>query len=142
MKIFKFLEINRFDRGLFRIWIILSIFWVIFILYALHQDKIYIKFRQESSMAYICGKSLGKEEYFPSPFSNFLENKDIDDRDLIIRSHKYYKFDNLEDCKKWTKYYRSQFFIIIAYLFFVPLAVVFFWFLLKKTYLWLYRGFK
>ena len=68
MKIFKFLEINRFDRGLFRIWIILSIFWVIFILYALHQDKIYIKFRQESSMAYICGKSLGKEEYFPSPF--------------------------------------------------------------------------
>ena len=58
-------------------------------------------------MAYVCGKSLDKEEYFPSPFSNFLENND---GDLVIRSHKYKKFDNLEDCKKWTKYYRDHFF--------------------------------
>lgn len=137
MKIVKFLEINKLDRGLFRIWIILSIFWIIFILYALHEDEIYTKFRQESSMAYVCGKTIGKEEYFPSPFST-----DIDSRDLIIRSHKYKKFDNLEDCKKWTKYYRDHFFIVIAFLIFVPLGVVFIWFLLKKTFLWLYRGFK
>ena len=136
MKIVKFLEINKLDKGLFRIWIILSIFWISFVLYAIHHDELYSEYLEESSKSYFCASTLvlktgDKKEYFP-----------VSGGGDGLKSHQWLKFDNLKDCISWTNKNRNQFLIAVSLIFLIPIGAIFMWFLLKKTFLWLYRGFR
>ena len=126
-----FLEINKLDKGLFRIWIILSIFWISFVLYAIHHDDLYSEYLEESSKSYFCASTLDKKQYFP-----------VGGDKGKLKPHQWLKFDNLKDCISWTNKNRNQFLIAVSLIFLIPIGAIFMWFLLKKTFLWLYRGFK
>ena len=130
---FEFLEIKKLDRGLFRVWILLSILWICFIAVAIYADDMIKQAKDEKELSLICIKksTIGLDVF--TLYS--LKNKSY-------YSPNIFRFYSLKDCKKFTNRDSRLLHFTVLIAFFGPLLVLFLWFFLKKTYLWLYRGFK
>ena len=130
---FEFLEIKKLDRGLFRIWILLSILWICFVAVAIYADDMIKQAKEEKELSLICIKTstIGLDVY---TLYNFK-----DKTDYATSIHRFY---SLKDCEKFINHDRRALNFAVQSSIGGPLLVLFLWFFLKKTYLWLYRGFK
>jgi|ETNmetMinimDraft_2_1059921.scaffolds.fasta_scaffold168544_1 hypothetical protein len=166
-KFFKFFEIGKLDKGLFRIWILLTILFYIFFSIQL--------FTNSSGYAYQKRKSIDMSCAPSSLFKN-LSYKGLaadtkiyvrDDRFLIVEilndglrvmDRKEFEFlgyttkflifapygifHNIDDCKKYINAPIKRFYSELALIIFLPFSVVFIWLFSKKIFLWIYKGFK
>ena len=124
----KFLEIGKLEKGLFRVWIVLTILWVSFLSFAIFDEGLYSKYKEEKTKSYICiERSDGR-------FNAISSGK-------ILETY-FFKFDNLEHCESFIKSKRNDLFYAMSITLFTPILTIILWFFFKKTFLWLYRGFK
>ena len=130
---FEFFEIKKLDKGLFRVWILLSILWVCFVAVVIYADDMIKQAKEEQELSLTCiGKSTtGMDVY------TLYSLKDKTDYATNI-----FRFYSLKDCEKFINHDRRALNFAVQISIGGPLLVLFLWFFLKKTYLWLYRGFK
>ena len=163
-ELINFLEIGKIEKGLFRIWVVISIIFYLFFYSIMFQEDIYKDFRDISKKNYFCLKNselfkiedippdyyvigelvgLTTKIEFPRPvkkssYSTFLSSPALG-YDIF---KDYDKFKDEKSCKSFINQPKNDFLIAFFLITFFPLSLIFVWFLFKKTYLWIYRGFK
>ena len=126
--LYEFLEIGKLDKGLFRVWIVLTILWVSFLSFAIFDEGLYSKYKEEKAKSYVCIKD--KDNKYRAISSG-----------KILDSY-FLKFDNLKNCQSFSKSKRNDLIYATGLTLLTPIIIIILWFFFKKTFLWLYRGFR
>ena len=128
IKLFEFLEINKLDRGLFRIWIVLTILWLCSMTYAIIDEKLIHKAREEQNKILTCVETTG----------GYFQLMDL----KTFKKEFFTDFYSYEECLSFVKYNTKNLNNAVIITIGGPILVLFFWFFFKKLFLWLYRGFR
>ena len=160
-KLIKFFEIGKLERGLFRIWIILSIVWVGYAYLYSSEWNHEIKTFNQSVQTTLNLDVYCKPQYFQKPIYGELDGTKIQigwkKTDAIIYGHvdlyrTYVRFIetktfmSYEECREHYRQAKNaafkEAFPIFVYTFLIPFIVAIFYLFLKKLFLWTIRGFK
>ena len=149
-KFFKFFEIGKLDKGLFRLWIILSIVYFII-------GFMYIKDTNYDIKNYSFYKNFNYKNQ--ETHGNYCQKdtyrlcgtcKWIDEYGLPRTSHKFFStnkyYDSIEECINETQLKlisaRKGFITVSLLYILLPFFLALVFLILKKIFLWIYRGFK
>ena len=150
MKYFiKFFEIGKIDKGLFRIWIVLTFIYSIFAIAVFYDSEPYrdyskIKnFNLETAKTTYCKKQnyyRGLTGYVKIEWYGLSESITFTDPMHIGYSRTFKEcFIGYTDLKdKFYKNYISFIFILVS----IPFIVALVYLIIKKIFIWVYRGFK
>lgn len=163
-ELIKFLEIGKLEKGLFRIWLVLSLIFYLLYYSMMFTEDIYKDFREISKKNYFCFKnselfkiddippdyyvigelvSLTKKLEFPRPVKKSTYSKFLHSPALGYDIFKPYdKFKDEKSCNNFINEPKNNFLTVFFLVTIFPFFLIFVWFLFKKTYLWIYRGFK
>ena len=152
-KLFKFFEIGKLEKGLFRIWIVLCIIYYPFFGYAFiteysHNFEQYkmIKKDEKNNFNILC-------EYYTEEILLYVDGKFQSKTQKVYGFKKGYtginlekKFSSKSKCDGYQLIKKKQIFSELSLISFVylisPLLLMFSYLFSKKLILWLYRGFK
>ena len=133
-KFFKFFEIGKLDKGLFRIWVVLAIVWIAFMYFEVSQYH-YKGYQKEKLGAYSC--------FFLEDDSRFYMTSSTKGAAGTNRQWFYREgFDTMKACKKVAYRDRNDFYLGIVFTILAPFFLILIWLFGKKMTLWIYRGFK
>tara|TARA_B100000902_G_C26897646_1_gene710532 strand:- start:66 stop:575 length:510 start_codon:yes stop_codon:yes gene_type:complete len=165
-QLYNFLEINRLDKGLFRIWIVCSLVFYFIFYYIIFSEKVFKDFRATSKFKGFCTTSVlfnKLDTKLNLPEGSFLISRVAESGDgiRIVRDTEYWRFlgfpkqdevyqqytnvdvfKNEKFCKQFMNGPKNEFLLLFFIITIIPIAVVILWFFLKKTFIWIYRGFK
>mgnify|MGYP006090082285 CR=1 FL=1 len=136
-----YFEIGRLDRGLFRIWLILLIPYLIFG-YLIIKDE----YKSYKDFNYSNESKLSSKSYYCKP--NYLTYKSIDPdkEDSRIKRYGSGFHYTLKDCLLHFKNKKNdadnERKIVYSIIILLPFVVVLAFLVIKKIILWIYRGFK
>lgn len=128
-KLIKYFEINKLDRGLFRIWLVLAIVWFLLMIILFIQEGVFERYQNESAKGWKCRlsvKTFQYEAYDKKGAVPFFGDN----------------FDTLKKCNSFIHRARNDLIGIILFIITSPLFVLLSWLIIKKIFLWIYRGFK
>tara|TARA_Y100000768_G_C23595754_1_gene503665 strand:+ start:72 stop:536 length:465 start_codon:yes stop_codon:yes gene_type:complete len=149
----KFFEIGKIDKGLFRIWIVLTIIYSVFAAISFYESTEYnnysrIKnFNSDTAKTLYCKKQsrhMGFSGFVKTEWyglSEWMSNFSSNSNPMDIGISKTFEkcFVTYSDLK--IKFY-NNYITLILYLILIPFIIAFAYLLVKKTFLWIYRGFK
>ena len=147
-KFFKFFEIGKLDKGLFRIWLILLIPYFIFgYLYIKDSNTFYKNFDYDEERVtvannYYC-KLLRVKKYIDATNDEYIIRYGISSYSWVLNNNTH---STLEECLletniKKIKETKERIFIYLIFII-LPIILAFIFLIIKKTFLWVYRGFK
>ena len=137
-----YFEIGRLDRGLFRIWLILLIPYLIFG-YLIIKDE----YKSYKDFNYSNESKLSSKSYYCKPI--YLTYKS-DKEDIRVKRYGTTMYSSshntLEDCLLYFKNKKNdednERKILYSLFILLPFVVVLAFLVIKKIILWIYRGFK
>ena len=133
-KFFKFFEIGKLDKGLFRIWIVLAIVWISYLLVFLVFDHLHKEYQKEKSENLYCLASPdGLWHIDRPPGSDGYSFRDS-----------FYKngLATVNECEKVIHRDRNRFYQGLILTILSPFSLIIIWLFGKKITLWIRRGFK
>ena len=140
-----YFEIGRLDRGLFRIWLILLIPYLIFG-YLIIKDE----YKSYKDFNYSNESKLSSKSYYCKPIYLTYKNLDSDKEDIRVKRYGATMYSSshntLEDCLLYFKNKKNdednERKILYSLFILLPFVVVVAFLVIKKIILWIYRGFK
>ena len=134
-KFFKFFEIGKLDKGLFRIWIVLAIVWIAYVFVVDTFDWRYREYQEEKfeNLSCLPLASTGRYHIVQPP-----------DSDSFSLRASFYKdgFATARECKKVANRDRNDFYLALILTILSPFSLIIIWLFGKKITLWIRRGFK
>tara|TARA_B100001057_G_C22457206_1_gene797376 strand:- start:44 stop:562 length:519 start_codon:yes stop_codon:yes gene_type:complete len=168
-KLFKFFEIGKIDRGLFRIWIVLSIIFIIYIILDTLSSKNNEISNYSSAMETVRKPSVYCKPQFKHDLittTTVINNNEIllpkywkrSENNEVIYGHEniYEKtfgvlfenpktFSSQSDCKNYYKKIKDEafnkMFVLLLSVISIPFYILIIYLFLKKIFLWIKRGF-
>ena len=128
-KFFKFFEIGKLDKGLFRIWIVLAIVLIAYVFVVDTFDWRYKNYQKEKYENNAC---------LPIPGGRWMITSIRGDIGFFYPEG----FDTLNECKKVAHRKRNGFYLSLILTILSPFSLILIWLFGKKITLWIRRGFK
>ena len=126
-KFFKFFEIGKLDKGLFRIWIVLAIVWIAYLFVVDVFDWRYRDYQKEKSENYYCLSKTDGRWYIDDSSLGFFYSEG---------------FATVNKCEKVINRNRNGFYQALILTILSPFSLILIWLFGKKITLWISRGFK
>ena len=154
---FKFFEIGKLEKGLFRIWIILSAAWLIFfaiVFFNSWEFRQYKRAVQQSDYKVQCESFYKKDPVFKNnEVTGLLEFKGMSTTSTKVYGNKKdqggflgLNFSSYKLCVNHYKKLRSEklanLIPLIIFCFLTPILVALIYLFSKKCFLWIRQGFK
>ena len=127
-KFFKFFEIGKLDKGLFRIWIILAIVYWAVMYYDIFNSSSYKDYKKADY--YICVQDTDNH-WYPATFESGASSPII-----------FSRFRLKKTCDAYIDDWKYNFYFLFSGVTFLPFSLIIIWLFGKKITLWVYRGFK
>ena len=135
-KFFKFFEIGKLDKGLFRIWIVLAIVLIAYVFVVDTFDWRYRKYQKEKSENLFC-LSLASTGLY-----HIVQASDYDSYSTRASIYKEDGFTTIRECEEVANRDRNNFYLALILTILSPLSLIIIWLFGKKITLWIRRGFK
>ncbi len=157
-----FLEIGRLDRGLFRIWILCAVIYYFFFYFNLFTSTEFHNYKIASNIGHCTTSTLFSKMELPKETFVISKVTDAGDGIRIVEMKEYGSIDHytygkiangvivvgidvFKDetaCKSFINGPIKEFYFIFVIMTLIPIIIILIWFLFKKTFIWIYKGFK